>query len=203
MITQFLDDLILQIFQPFLNPLILFDANNIYVASRNNYFSSDPINLKISVALLDSSLNLKGWKWFGGDKNYSTYTVTATSDGGCVIGGTVCDWQNSPSGDVDLWIKKIFPDDIITNAEETPDPYDSDVAIYPNPGSDFFFVKTIRKNLLIKVFSSSGIPVMQEEIENFPTYKINTYGLKNGVYTYQIIDKYKNIIIESGTWIKN
>lgn len=190
-------------FPAFFKSIDFFDANNIYVASRNNYFSSDPINLKISVTFLDSSLNLKGWKWFGGDKNYSTYTVTATSDGGCVIGGTVCDWQNSPSGDVDLWIKKVFPNDIITNAEETPDPFDSDVAIFPNPGRDYFWVKTIRKNLIIKIFTSSGSPVLKDNITEFPSQKVNTSGLKNGANTYQIIDMNKKIIIESGTWIKN
>ena len=190
-------------FPAFFKSIDFVDPNYIYVASRSNYFSSDPINLKVSVALFDSSLNMKGWKWYGGDKNYMTYTITATSDGGCVIGGSVCDWQNSPSGDVDLWIKKVFPDDIITNAEETPDPTDSDVAIYPNPGKDYFFVNTIRKNLVVKLYTNFGIAVIQKDITDFPMCKINTSGLKMGNYTYQIWDKNKKITIESGTWIKN
>jgi len=179
------------------------NPHNIFVASINNYFYDDPINTKVSIAVVDSNLNFKGWKWYGGDYNYYIFTLTATHDGGCVIGGSVCDWQNSPQGDVDLWIKKIYADDIITYAEDTPDPLDSDVLVGPNPGRDQLFVKTARKNLRIKLFAANGSIVMDEAITHLPCQEINTYSLKKGSYLFQIIDQNKNKIIESGLWIKN
>lgn len=179
------------------------DPYNIFVASRNNYFSSDPINTKVSIAVVDSNLNLKGWKWYGGDYNYYIFTITATHDGGCVIGGTVCDWQNSPQDDVDLWIKKVFADDIVTYAEDTPDPLDSDVSVYPNPGRDRLFIKTARKNLKLQLFADNGAIVMDKAINNLPCQEINTSSLKKGSYLFQISDENKNTVIESGSWIKN
>ena len=179
------------------------DPNNIFVASKNNHFSSDPIDLKVSISLLDSSLNLKGWKWFGGDMNYYISNITVTQDGGCVIAGTVCDWQNNETGDVDLWVKKIYPVDIITNAEDTPDPNDSDFIVFPNPGKNFLALKTARENLMLKLFGNSGKLVLIDDIIDLPTHKVNTRSVAKGNYLYQVWDKKKGIMIGSGNWIKN
>lgn len=180
------------------------DFNNIYVSSRDEVSWLSNVNSKVSIALLDSSLNMKGWKFYGGDKNYYTWVVTATSDGGCVIGGSIRDWQNNPDPETtDLWIKKIFPEDIITVAEETDDPTDSDVSIFPNPGNEILQIKTFRKNLSFALSDVGGRMLIRKDISDFPIQKIETSSLNKGTYQFQVIDKLKSQVIETGTWIKN
>ncbi|OQX76265.1 MAG: hypothetical protein B6D61_09060 [Bacteroidetes bacterium 4484_249] len=158
------------------------DKNNIWVSGSLQHFPSDHINTNILLFILDSTLNIKGMKCYGGDKNYSAMTTTSTTD------------------DQDLWIKKVFPNDILTNAEDTPDPNDRDVLIYPNPFNDKIIIKTIRKDLKISLYTINGINVIESEIENNLDCRINTSNLEKGAYIYEI--KYGNRIIQTGKVIK-
>lgn len=176
------------------------DKNNIWVSGSLQHFPSWPVNTKILVYLLDSTLNIKGMKYYGGDMNYSACTTTATSDGGCVLGGMVYDWQNSFADDQDLWIKKIYPSDILTHAEDTPDPLDSDVLVCPTLFSGELYVKTIRHGLSITLYSVNGIKVQTNEIIEGPEFILNTLSLKKGFYIYKIT--YKNSLIQTGKLFK-
>jgi hypothetical protein len=146
---------------------------------------------------------MKGLKYYSGNMNYMCTVVTATNDGGCIISGSAYDWQNNPPEDVNVWIKKVFPEDIITDAEETPDPSDSDIIVYPNPGSDQITIKTFRKNLVFKLKTIDGKYILEEDVKDIPFQKLNTYNLAVGSYNYQVWDKFKKTIIDSGVWIKN
>jgi hypothetical protein len=179
------------------------DYNRIFQSSRENILSYANMNSKSSVALIDSSLNLLGWKFFGGDMNYSPSILTATKDGGCMINGSVRDWQNSPPEVTYFWIKKIFEVDLITNAEETACGSDSDVKVYPNPGNNRINIATIRKNLSISLYSSDGKLLMKQDINDFPIQSINASHLKKGQYPYLIMDKLQKQAIDKGLWIKN
>jgi hypothetical protein len=179
------------------------DVQNIFVVGRDNCFPYSNINTQVSIALVDSSLNMKGLKYYSGNMNYMCTVVTATNDGGCIISGSAYDWQNNPPEDVNVWIKKVFPEDIITDAEETPDPSDSDIIVYPNPGSDQITIKTFRKNLVFKLKTIDGKYILEEDVKDIPFQKLNTYNLAVGSYNYQVWDKFKKTIIDSGVWIKN
>ncbi|MBN1337768.1 MAG: T9SS type A sorting domain-containing protein [Bacteroidales bacterium] len=179
------------------------DPNNIFVGGSINHFPGAPVNASIFIDILNGQLDVLGQKYYGGDMNYTIYNLTAVSDGGCLIGGAIFDWQNSQPQDADIWIKKIYPEDIITDAEDTPDPLDSDVSVYPNPGRDRLFIKTARKNLKLQLFADNGTIAIDKAINNLPCQEINTSSLKKGSYLFQITDENKNTVIESGSWIKN
>ena len=179
------------------------DVQNIFVVGRDNVFPYNNKNTQVSIALVDSSLNMKGLKYYSGNMNYMCTAVTATTDGGCIISGSAYDWQNNPPEDVNVWIKKVFPEDIITDAEDTPDPSDSDIILYPNPGSDQITIKTFRQNLVFKLKTMDGKDILEEDIKNIPLQKFNTHHLSVGSYNYQVWDEFKKTIIDSGVWIKN
>lgn len=176
--------------------------DKVYVGWQLKHMPDDAVNSKVFVYMMDTALNIKGLKYYGGYMNYALMTVTATSDGGCVLGGTVYDWQNSFPEDVDLWIKKLFPEDLITHAEDTPDPKDGDVWIGPNPGREYLNVHTLRDHLVLNLYDMNGRLVLNEKISNFPYHRVATNMLKSGSYTFQVTDIKKGVVIEKGVWIK-
>ena len=177
-------------------------VNNIFAISRDNAFPESPMNTSVGVALMDSSMNLKGLKYYGKDRNYYSSVVTATADGGCVIAGNIYDWQNNPPDDVNIWIKKVYPDDLITYAEETADDSDSDVLIFPNPGKEIINLKTIRTNLVFLLRSADGVRVLKKNVAAQDVNQWNIDFLPSGTYIYSIKDLNKNKMIETGKWIK-
>ncbi|MBN1339043.1 MAG: T9SS type A sorting domain-containing protein [Bacteroidales bacterium] len=177
------------------------DKNNIWVMGNIEHFPSQHMDTEILVYLLDSTLNVKGMKLYGGDMNYSAFTTTATSDGGCVLGCEVYDWQNSFEDDQDLWIKKVFPGDIITYAENTPDPRDRDVLVFPNPFSSFIQIKTFRENLVFTLIGLNGRKAIERAVQRGGNNTMNTSGIPKGFYIYKISEN--NKVIQTGKLVKN
>lgn len=174
--------------------------DKIYVSGHQEHFIADPVNANIFVYLIDSALNIRGLKYYGGEKNYSILTITATSDGGCVLGGSVYDWQNSPPDIVDLWIRKILPDEIITHAEDTPSPDDFDVALFPNPFSDYFYISSLRDDLELSLTDVTGKEICREKIKGALNQQIEASGFSKGQYFYKIYSGKKTI--QNGRMIK-
>jgi hypothetical protein len=174
------------------------DKDNIWVSGSIQHSPTAQINTNILVYLLDSNLDIKGMKYYGGDMNYNACTTTATADGGCILGGTVYDWENSFEDDQDLWIKKIFPNDILTNAEDTPDPNDRDIIVYPTLFSNELQIKTFRKQLTFTIYDISGNQVLSTPINNTST--INTSNVKDGFFIYEF--SYQNNVIQTGKLLK-
>ena len=176
------------------------DKNEIFFTGSFQHVMIQPKNAPVDVYVFDENLNIKGMKRYGGEQNYSVTTVSVTPDGGCVIGGTVYNWQDSASMDTDLWIKKVYAEDILTNAEDTPDPNDRDVLVYPNPFNDKLTIETVRKGLIFSLYTITGEYVTQIKIPDSFRFQFNTDYLEKGVYLYKI--KYKNKIIQTGKLIK-
>lgn len=177
------------------------DKNNIWVSGNIEHIPPQHLDTEILVYLLDSTLNVKGMKLYGGDMNYSVVTTTATSDGGCVLGCQVYDWQNSFEDDQDLWIKKVFPADIITYAEDTPDPNDRDAMVFPNPFGYFIQIKTFRKNLDFTLFDLNGRKAIERAVQRGGNNTMNTSGIPKGFYIYKISEN--NKVIQTGKLVKN
>jgi len=175
------------------------DKNNIWVSGNIEHFPSQHIDTEILVYLLDSQLNVKGMKLYGGDMNYSATTTTATSDGGCVLGCRVYDWKNSFANDLDFWIKKVYPNDIITFAEDTPYPYDRDVLVFPNPFGSALQIRTFRNNLAFALFDINGRKVIESDIQ-WGGNGLNTAGIPKGFYVYTISTN--NRVIQTGKLVK-
>ncbi|NOX45840.1 MAG: hypothetical protein GXO89_02555 [Chlorobi bacterium] len=118
-------------FLPMLSGLDFTDENNIWVATYPQMGKSNADWEYGRIYLFDNNLNVKGAKYFGGTLSLYLYSLKALEDGGCIITGIAAD--DKVKGYTDVFIKKVMPDDILTHAEETPEPADRDVLLYPVP----------------------------------------------------------------------
>jgi len=176
-------------------------TDNIFLGAFSGQSASEPFEYNYFVGLIDESMNKKGEKRIGEDNiNYSLMAMVATSDGGCIFVSTRNDFLNTPDYDWDLHILKLYPNDIITSAAETPLKIDSDYNIFPNPGKDELYIQTSNKGVTIQLFNERGIVVLSEQLDDNYTSTINTSGLSSGLYFYRVTDK--RGFSESGKWIK-
>ncbi len=176
-------------------------TDKIYLGAYNSQGISSSYENRFFIAMIDDGLNVKGTKSIGMPNNHFRFTaLCATSDGGCIFASTKHDFVNSPEYDVDLYILKLFPDDITTSAAETPLEIDSDYNIFPNPGNDELYIQTSNKGVKIQFFNEQGIVVLSEQLNDSYTSIINTSGLSSGLYFYRISDK--RGFSETGKWIK-
>jgi hypothetical protein len=186
-------------YSPFqFNSTAFTDPENIWIASHN----SDPYWMPgynfYHVFIYDSQLNLKGLKYFGGDIRYYMFDMIATSDGGCLIAGVAADTVGNIF--TDIIIRKLMPDDIITHAEETPDPYDRDVILYPIPCNDVLFIETIRMGLQVNLYSLSGKLMLSQGIHSSSKTVLDLGHFTSGFYFFTITENSQ--IIQSGKLIK-
>jgi hypothetical protein len=184
---------------PMYSGLDYVDPGNIWVASFHQTWKSSKDEWeRARVYIVDSDLNFKGAKYFAGDKEVCLYTIKALEDGGCIITGNVV--KDGKMDDYNVYLRKIMPDDIFTNAEETLATDDSDVLLFPNPVKDVLHIETYRKDLSISLYDGNGKCVTGRRELHIPDTEINVSRLPGGVYSYSVFDKGK--VIESGKIIK-
>jgi len=137
-------------------------------------------------------------KMYGGDQRYWFYNLIATSDGGCIMTGMVGDYDGADN--TNGYLIKVMPEDIVTNAEETPLPFDYDVAVFPNPFTDHLYFETVRKNLRLSLTDNTGKEVANEKLTEITRAGLDTGHLLPGIYYYKINDKGREI--QTGKLIK-
>nr|NQU89089.1 T9SS type A sorting domain-containing protein [Bacteroidota bacterium] len=175
------------------------DKNNIYVSGFRGGAWWYNYQDYVQIWLLDEELNLKASKFFGGDANYHVYSISATSDGGCIVAATRHD--ETQGDERDIFILKIFEDDLLTSAEETPYTHDYDAIIYPNPGSEYLTIETCKRDFQFSLFNESGSLIIQKNNITTTQTNIKTQHLPKGVYYYSLTKD--NQIIQTGKWIKS
>ncbi|OQX78621.1 MAG: hypothetical protein B6D61_05095 [Bacteroidetes bacterium 4484_249] len=183
---------------PAINGLDYTDVNNIWVVTYPQLGKSTSDWEYGRIYIFDQYLNVKGAKYFGGTLSLYLYSIKALDDGGCIITGIAADEQNK--GYTDVYIKKVMPEDILTNAEETPEQNDIDVLVYPVPFGNELNIETYRRGLNISLHSMEGHCIISQSPLNIPNTQINTSNLEKGFYNYSIYDNGK--IIQSGKIIK-
>ena len=174
------------------------DPNQIWVPTFNpdpNSWSGAEV---FRFHIFDSNLNLIGMKLYGDDRRYSFFNMIVTSDGGCLMTGSVCDFIGSDNNNG--YIIKVMPEDIITHAEDTPISIDRDVMVYPNPFDNEIRFQTVRKNLTFKLYDITGKIILFGDIDDHIESVISTGKLNHGIFFYTIQDD--NRIIQSGKLIK-
>jgi len=174
------------------------DQNQVWVSTFQPEFNSVSGNEIFRFHIFDSNLNLEGMKVYGGDRRYTFFNMMVTSDGGCLMTGTVPDYNGSYNDN--CYIIKVMPWDIITHAEDTPITNDRDVMVYPNPFSNKIRFQTVRKNLTFNFYDLTGNIILTGDIVDHTEFKISTGGLNHGIYFYTIRDDWR--IIQSGKLIK-
>jgi hypothetical protein len=174
------------------------DPQNIWVAG-NVWFSMFH-QTPYYAAIINEDFELLGAKNCGGDNNTFIHSILATPDGGCVMVGGQRDYQAGNQYDTDGYIAFFDPEDIITSANETSNPYDSDYLLYPNPGFDQLYIQTARKGVVLKMYDQLGHLVLHQMLNDKFRHQIETMNIKAGFYTCQLTDKDGNT--EHINWIK-
>ncbi|MEZ5199399.1 MAG: T9SS type A sorting domain-containing protein [Bacteroidales bacterium] len=174
------------------------DPDNIFVCAYQFVYHV-PWEVSQVVALIDSSLNVKGMKYYGEDLNFGIWTLCATSDGGAILPVAHHDYNN-PYIDTDLIVWKISANDLITSSAETTNPYDSDYYVYPNPGNDVLNIQTAQKGVSVDIYDDKGNLILKKELQDSYLNQINTSCFVPGNYIYKFTDSRGNT--DSGKWMK-
>jgi len=179
------------------------EKNHIFVTGTSNVdLNNGPYSSKPSwylLSSLDSLLNVRWTKYYGGDVCYLMRSIVATTDGGAIMAGTRYDYQH-PENKMDIFVIKVNQDGIYTSTEE-PIAASHDAIICPNPGHDYLEIRSGPQinGGTFSMYDLTGKKVMEEVIDKTQT-KINTSYLPLGTYLWQII--FKNKVIENGKWVK-
>ena len=176
------------------------DPNAIYSGSTNRFtvFPSEVYNY-IRIAKLDSDLDIIWEKFYGGDANYTCYTVKATEDGGCIVLATRFDFENDPDPNhLGTYILKLGPDGILTGIEESSLQV-KEVLVYPNPGRELN-IATGFNNYSLTLFDINGKAVYNSHALSRDS-KHDLSFLPGGLYIYRIVSE-KGELLDSGKWVR-
>jgi hypothetical protein len=175
------------------------DPQKIYVAS----YTELNMNYRTTyyAAVINEDLELLGYKICGEDYNTYITSVLALENGGCLMIGWQRDYHAGNPLDGEAYIAIFSPDDIITSAAETTNPYDSDYMLYPNPGSDQLNIQSARKGVKIEIFDQSGRMVLQQKLNDEFRNVIFTGNLRAGLYYCKLTDK--EGFVENKKWVKH
>jgi len=152
------------------------------------------------VAVINENFEVLGYKICGGDYNTYIQSILSTDNGGCIMVGWQRDYHAGNPLDGDGYIAYFQPEDIITSANETANPWDSDYLLYPNPGNEQLYIQTARKGVVLKMYDQLGHLVLHQMLNDEFRNQIETRTLKAGFYTCQLTDKDGNT--EHINWIK-
>lgn len=171
---------------------------DIFVAS-NYDFSGGPFSgnyTYLYLAKLDADLNLIWEKYIGGDRYYSTSTISATSDGGVIVSGYGYD-KDFPDTRGFAWICKFDADGIVGTSEHIL-PVKA-ALVYPNPASGYVDILSNHQHGIVRIYDISG-RLLYEELSKPGTHRIDLTRLKSGTYVVAIsvnnIQIHKQLIIK-------
>ena len=175
------------------------DPQNIYTVGYMSLSMSNRSTYYVSV--INQDFELLGAKVCGGDYNTWINSIIATADGGCIMVGARRDYHSGNTLSADGYIAIFHPDDIITSAQETSNPNDSDYMLFPNPGSDQLNIQTARKGVKIEMFDQTGRMVFQQKLTDEFRNVIFTNNLPAGLYHCKLTDREE--FVENIKWVKH
>ncbi len=159
-------------------------------------FQEDPSWLMLTK--LDSNLNVKWEKYYGGDAFYYIYDIKATSDGGCIMAGIRYD-HTIQDQEWDIYILKVDSDGLVTSINDQNHIPISNAILYPNPGNEILYIRTGLPDARIELYDMNGHFILSREIKNH-FESISTLSLPSASYIYRI---YRNSeLTQNGIWIK-
>jgi hypothetical protein len=174
-----------------------YDPNSVYVAGT---FDED-IGVWIEhpswiiIGKVDSSMNLVTEKYIGGDAYYRFNTITATNDGGVLIGATRYDYQTQDH-EHDVYYYRFDSIEMTVSVdEEKGGQIIQNAIIYPNPAKNHFFLRTFETDSELYVFDLSGNKVLSQTIRERIT-QVEIENIVSGIYIWRLVKNSKQI--ESG-----
>jgi hypothetical protein len=153
----------------------------------------------IELCNLDSNLNLKWKRYYGGDAFYFLWALKATQDGGCIMVSSRYD-HNVQYQECDIHVLKVDENGLITSVPEDEHIKISEVILYPNPGKNTIHISTALQGLLLTFYDINGRIVLQKSITQDET-TLNAGDLSPGNYVYTFTRDGKKV--EEGKWVKD
>lgn len=184
------------VYTPDFQGIDFIDENNIWLSTFEDtptIFTGDEV---YRIFILDSELQVKGMKVFGGKTRYWFRNLLATSDGGCLITGRIPKYEGAMT--VDSYVVKVMTDDILTSVQET-EMLQNQPLVYPNPFGDYLHIKNKTPGFDHTICDQTGRTVVSGSTSECYVI-LNTSILKPGIYFYMISNGGR--IIENGKIIK-
>ena len=135
-----------------------------------------PFPTGISVIKADQDLNVEWKKRFLRDGNYQAMVINATADGGCLVAGSLGNFQAQR---FDVFALKIDADGNV-GLDEIQE--ENMAFVYPNPAKETIRVGGVEA-VETEVYNASGQRVM-----NFRGNEANVEALADGIYVLRITD---------------
>jgi hypothetical protein len=153
------------------------------------------------VLQLDSLLNIRWERFYGGDAYYKMDRVYATFDGGCIVAGTRYDYLNSTEQQTDIIVLKLNNDGLLVGNPELNTGKMTEAIVYPNPGKDEMHLRIAAQHpfSVVTLYDLGGRQVLQQSI-NGQEAVIRTTGLAPGTYIYEL--SAPTGLYETGKWVK-
>lgn len=183
----------------FKNPDTLFAGGTHNLELYNPYYGNQPSWLV--VLQTDSMLNLRWERFYGGDAYYVMTNLIASRDGGCLVGGTRFDYQNTTVNKRDIILLKLNSEGLLTGINNPSTMQLCEAIIYPNPGSSQLKVRLAIQHpqALFQLFDQGGRLVMQQQLTTTES-ELETNHLATGIYVYRITSS--TGLNENGKWVK-
>lgn len=138
------------------------------------------------VHCLDTNLNIKWSKVFGGNRPYEIYTLYGTSDGGCLIGGIARKGYTTN----DTLFTVVYKVDLlgsITNIISLEPSANNRFKIYPNPSANRFTISNNSPHgYSLLVWNKIGQLVFDEYAMKESAYQFAIPNGITGVYHYKL-----------------
>jgi len=153
------------------------------------------------VIQIDSMLNVRWERFYGGDAYYVMYEILATNDGGCLIAGTRYDYQNATEEELDIHILKLNSQGLLVGEQNHNTIQVREALVFPNPGTNYLKVRVAAQytESIFELYDIKGKQVLTKEILG-KWGDINTSFLKSGTYVYRIHNN--KGLFETGKWVK-
>ena len=178
--------------------------NRVYCGLTRNIAEQIPIYSTnkswYGVYLLDDSLNILWKRFYGGDAYYMLRVIEATTDGGCLLAGRRYDYLTQDM-EFDIVIVKMDSTGLITSTGPDAVLQAHDAIVYPNPGSNVINIESGPQiyGAWFSLYDLAGKLLERKQL-NGQKETLQTSGLPNGVYLWNIVFKGKTL--EGGKWVK-
>jgi len=166
--------------------------DNIYFLVNVDFCLANPflglgVPSSIMIGKLDSDLNTKWLQFHGGDYYYHAYNIKATSDGGCILIGTLNDTINH-NNNRNIFIVKLDSNGSSTWSRNIKIS-EPNVNVFPNPVSDYLNISIAiaafnERISEITIFNIQGNEILHKQVNENST-KINMSRLKKGIYVLE------------------
>jgi Secretion system C-terminal sorting domain len=178
------------------------DTNLIFIGGTHNFCRWEICNTIcwFSLTNMDSTLNPRWQKFYGGNADYTLYGLTATQDGGCLLYGTIYD-SATMYNERDVYVIKVDKDGLVGIDDNKTNHFVHGAIVYPNPGTDHLIIESGPQisGALFQMNSIDGKQVMTKTL-NERKLTLSTQSLQTGTYVWQII--FNGKVIETGKWVK-